>query len=150
MLPNVASVALGETVSVLRSLEASKINDCGTVTGEYQDAAGFHGFIRSEEGTFTSFELPGPLALQSIGQLGINNRGEIVGQFNDEQGSHGFLRHADGSVTTIDIDSSPSTSANDVNDAGTVVGNFIDQDGNLKAFIATHIPRACSFIRCRD
>src|SRR5262249_40969553 len=59
--------------------EASKINDLGFIAGEYQDASGFHGFVRTPIGLIIKFELPDPVTPQESGQLGINNLGEIVG-----------------------------------------------------------------------
>jgi hypothetical protein len=78
--------------------------------------------------------------------LGINNLGEIVGQYEDDRGDHGFHRRIDGRITTLDVPGSANTSANDINDFGVIVGNFIDQDGSFKAFIAT--PTACKFLPC--
>ena len=38
----------------------SAINDLGVITGSYYDASGFsHGFLRSPDGKFTSFDVPG-------------------------------------------------------------------------------------------
>ena len=38
----------------------SSINDLGVITGSYYDANGFsHGFLRSPDGKFTTFDVPG-------------------------------------------------------------------------------------------
>jgi uncharacterized membrane protein len=89
--------------------------------------------------TFTPFDVPG--ATQTAA-FGINDRGKIVGFFIDSAGVHGFLfaprrddgehdKRADGgSFTTIDVPGTFTTEARDINNAGRIVGFFIESRFN--------------------
>jgi hypothetical protein len=72
------------------------INDVGEIAGWYWDANGLnHGFVRSPEGKFTSFDAPGAGTGAGQGTLpaGINDMGEIAGSYLDADNVyHGFLR----------------------------------------------------------
>ncbi|HXF75119.1 MAG TPA: hypothetical protein VNN13_03425 [Methylomirabilota bacterium] len=65
------------------------INDAGRIVGWYWDAESVsHGFIRSPEGIFTTFDVPNHSGLMAEA---INNSGQAVGAFWDQSGGHGFL-----------------------------------------------------------
>lgn len=74
------------------------MNDGGTITGHYTDAAGVtHGFVRIPSGKFISFDAPG--ANSATGSffgtfpISINDTGIITGNYTDDVGrNHGFLR----------------------------------------------------------
>lgn len=82
------------------------INNFGVITGTYEDANSvFHGFVRSPEGKFTTFDSPG--ADTTSGDFngtfanGINDAGVITGFYADPSGgSHGFVRSPEGAFTT--------------------------------------------------
>ena len=38
---------------------AADINDAGSITGDFSDGSGRHGFIRDSDGSFTEFNVPG-------------------------------------------------------------------------------------------
>jgi hypothetical protein len=73
------------------------INNFGAITGYYLDANNvFHGFLRSPEGKFTTFEAPGAdtTANDYNGTFPytINDQGVITGYYIDVNNvSHGFL-----------------------------------------------------------
>jgi hypothetical protein len=73
------------------------LNDLGAITGSYLDANNvFHGFVRSPEGKFTSFDAPGadPTAGDFNGTfpVSINDQGAVTGYYIDVNNvQHGFL-----------------------------------------------------------
>ena len=87
----------------------SSINAWGFITGSYQGAdTVFHGFLRSPEGKFTTFEAPGADttagSYNGTSPSSINDLGAIVGNYDDANGfSHGFLRSPDGKFTPFDV-----------------------------------------------
>jgi hypothetical protein len=128
---------------------AVKSNDAGVIVGEVQVAtateedAGEHahvhdepsaslGFIRAVDGTFSTVGVPGA---SHTFFSGINTQGQIAGGFIPETAEQGppvgFLRHPDGTLTTfhvLDDTGTPlGTRAEDVNDAGVIVGHFMPE-----------------------
>ena len=78
--------------------QVSGIDADGDVAGLYVDATDFgsHGFIRSADGTYVSFDFPGA-APGSTSVSGMDANGDIVGMYYDsDQRQHGFIRYADG------------------------------------------------------
>ena len=74
----------------------SSINDWGVITGSYIDANNvYHGFERSAEGRFITFEAPGADTTRGSfnGTVpnGINDLGEIVGTGTINGETHGYL-----------------------------------------------------------
>jgi hypothetical protein len=123
------------------------INDEGLIVGTYdlppqdgQICCETHGFVRTPEGQFITVTFPGVPGLPVTWLAGVNNLGEIVGGYSefdetilDTRGIHGFLLD-DGVFTAIDFPTPtprvniPVTYANDVNDAGDVVGGYNEDD----------------------
>ena len=113
------------------------INNFGAIAGTYQDANNvFHGFVRSPQGKFTTFDAPG--ADMTAGDFngtfvnGINDAGAIAGFSVDASGgAHGFLRSAEGVITRFDVIGSAqgTTTPNALNLEGAIVGFFADQNG---------------------
>jgi hypothetical protein len=72
------------------------INAERTITGHYADAqAVIHGFVRSPNGQFTTFDSPGPTGDAGWGIFpeSINDAGTIRGHYTDAVGlNHGFLQ----------------------------------------------------------
>jgi hypothetical protein len=91
------------------------------------------GFIRQVDGSTSTFTMPGA---HSTFVSGINNHGQIVGGFTVDTGAGtprtGFLRHVDGTFTAFNVaDESGAplpTQAEDINDAGVIVGYFLPED----------------------
>jgi len=118
---------------------ANAINDFGTTTGVYYDANGSgHGFVRSPQGKFTSFDVPGSVGLNPIA---INLEGAVVGYYLDPNFSiHAFLRSPDGKFTTwigpgaCTTDGSQGcfgSGASNINVFGIIVGGYEDNSGNF-------------------
>lgn len=76
---------------------ASSVNNWGAITGSYVNVNDvFHGFLRSPDGKFITFEAPGadttPGSYNGTNPNAINDLGIIAGNFSDANGfSHGFL-----------------------------------------------------------
>ncbi len=78
------------------------INDRGDIIGNYVDPTSTqHGFLRTEDGTFTTIDPPGSLFTYAYG---INLEGAITGFYIDNSliAWHGYLRTPDGKFTTFD------------------------------------------------
>jgi len=97
----------------------------GAVTGTYTDSnSTSHGFARPRDGGFITFDPAGSLGTYTAG---INSKREIAGLYVDLDGSHGFVRERNGTITSFDVLSNPpGFSVGTINDAGTIVGWYID------------------------
>jgi len=79
------------------------INAAGAITGFYVDNNNvYHGFIRSRDGNFTTFDAPGAGTIGSLGggqgtqPMTINDEGAVTGFYTDANNVvHGFLRPAE-------------------------------------------------------
>ncbi len=119
------------------------INDSGAITGIYAPdllAVSQQGFLRTPNGTFTAFVVPGSgtRPFQGVIPNCINRSGAIVGTYVDESNaSHGFLRAADGTITTLDVPGGPNTLGNGINDSGTIIGAYWDASQAPQGFVRT-------------
>ena len=129
------------TAGSFNGTSPSTINDLGVITGSYYDASGFsHGFLRSPDGKFTTFDVPG------VGGYGttpraLNLEGAVVGVYTDSNYSfHAFLRSPDGKFTTwIGPDACTGNGSegcygsggSNINAFGTIAGGFEDNGGNF-------------------
>jgi hypothetical protein len=131
----------------------SGINAWGAITGSYQDTnETYHGFLRSPDGKFTTFEAPGADtgAYNGTSPAAINDLGVITGSYYDASGfGHGFLRSPDGKFTTFDVPGAGGYGSTPIalNLEGAVVGYYTDSnylfhsfvrypDGKFSAFLA--------------
>ena len=121
----------------------SSINVEGLITGSYQSAdTVFHGFLRTPNGKFTTFEAPGADttagSFNGTSPSSINDLGVITGSFSDATGlNHGFIRTPEGKFTTFDV---PGAGANGtfpigLNLEGAVVGYALDSNNLFHAFL---------------
>jgi len=120
--------------------QALGINDAGQIVGH--SAVGFLY-------TGGSFSQMIPFGATSVHAVGINNAGQIVGDYIDLSGQvHGFL-YPGGSfsaidvpsaaTTTIDIPGAKFTRALGINDAGQIVGDYVDANNVYHGFV-TAVP----------
>ena len=124
---------------------ASGINIGGLITGYYQSAdTVYHGFLRSPDGKFTTFEAPGADttagSYNGTTPTGINDLGVITGSLYDATGlSHGFLRARDGKFTTFDVAGAGANGTFPIglNLEGAVVGYALDSNDLFHAFLRT-------------
>jgi hypothetical protein len=121
------------------------INAQGQAVGAFRDGMANEkrrGFIW-RKGTFTIFNVPGdstpPEGFGTVPQ-GINDIGQVVGNYTDKKDPdniHGFLRSSKGEFTIIDFPFGTNTTvtvANGINNAGTIVGVYVDDTG-LHGFV---------------
>jgi uncharacterized protein (TIGR03437 family) len=104
--------------AIANSFSCAGINNLGQISGSFSDATGFHGFIRSAVGAFTTFDLaPGA----SVG--GINDLGEVVGAYTDAiNGGNGYVRRADRTMETIKAPFLGDTLPVGINNKSEIVG----------------------------
>ncbi|HTT98153.1 MAG TPA: hypothetical protein VMF58_08885 [Rhizomicrobium sp.] len=106
---------------------ANCLNGKGEIAGAYSffDNDGneySNGFVRHPDGTFEEFNVGG---LRSVGVLAMNNSGSVVGYAeNDSNSEIAFLRRKNGTVTML-LTNFEESSANDINTAGEIVGNYL-------------------------
>ena len=112
--------------------EARGINDRGDIVGICEDANGAHGFLL-RRGVFTLIDHPdaaGPTAA-----FGINNRGDVAGRYVGADTLHGYLLRR-GRFTTIDPPDSGFTVVRGIDDAGRIVGFYVEgDDGGVHGFL---------------
>lgn len=118
------------------------INNFGAITGYYLDNENvYHGFLRSSEGKFTTFDSTGadtnPGDFNGTLPNAINDAGAITGVYYGLNNvGHGFLRSPDGTFTTFDApDSVGYTNPVAINLESDIVGYYGDQNGQARAFL---------------
>jgi hypothetical protein len=111
----------------------------GEVEGVYVDPNGvLHGFVRSKQGTFTTYDVPG-----AAGTLPESNNtpGVIAGNYFDGNfADHGFLRDKQGKFTLFDVPgmgtgTGQGTIPLDNSDSGMITGEAIDGSGVTHGFL---------------
>jgi hypothetical protein len=121
--------------------EAIGLNDATQVVGDFRDAQGhFHAFFW-QAGLFLPFDVPFAGAT-GTGANGINNVGQIIGTYFDDQREalfpnghmHGFLLSG-GAFTGLDVPGALATLPMDLNDAGQIVGLWVDATMGLHSFL---------------
>lgn len=134
------------------------INDFGAITGDYWtcnadlSSCAVHGFVRTADGKYKSFDVPGASAdgLDGGGTYpqGINDLGEVSGYYVDANFVfHGFVRSPDGHITSFDVRTTCTETPNppadcafegtfpaNVNVVGRVGGTYYGEDGNPHGF----------------
>jgi hypothetical protein len=120
------------------SATAAAINDRDQIAGFDTTSAGAtEGFLRGANGSITHLAYPGASMTQA---LGVSNRGEVVGVYQVGTGSgaatHGFTWTAKVGFQTVDDPNGVGTTTiNGVNDAGVLVGFYVDAAGNTHGLL---------------
>ncbi len=127
--------------------EGLAMNDEGTITGFYvDDKVVPHGFLRTADGKYTTFEAPNagtaPYLNQGTVAYTINNCGEVGGQYEDADNVfHGFIRYPDNHYEVVDDPdadtkkgSEHGTQVYSNNDEGEVAGIYVDAKGYEYSF----------------
>jgi len=118
----------------------------GGIEGVFVDVNGvLHGFVRSTDGTFTTYDAPGAGTGAGQGTLPESNNtpGAITGQFIDGNFvNHAFVRSNQGIFSTFDVPgmgtgAGQGTVPVDNNDPGAIVGEAIDGGTVIHGFLAT-------------
>ena len=117
---------------------ATSINGSGQVAGN-SDYSGniVHAFLSAAHGgALTDL---GTIGSGSSYAEGVNDNGYVVGYYDTSEGTRAFLWNG---TETVDLNSLiPSGSgltliqANSINNLGQIVGNALDSDGNIHAFL---------------
>ena len=119
-----------------RDTLAYGISNNGAIVGRYQDATGWHGFLLNG-GVYTGFDYPGAGRTDAFGINRVSESGTIVGAYGDvgwsdssPAGWHGYTLSG-GVYTALDYPSASTigTYAADINNSGTVVGEYYDGTG---------------------
>ena len=104
------------------------INGKGTMVGVFSTSGPFPAFVRSRDGAFTLFGVPGNGRINSNTE--INAVGIVSGDYQDASSVfHGFVRTPNGTVTTFDPPGSDNTFATGINDFGVITG--LASQGNI-------------------
>ena len=124
------------------------INPAGEITGDSCDAVTCHGFLRTPDGTITSFDAPGADHTPGSGNgtfgVGLTPNGEIEGVDVDVNGVlHGFVRSTAGTFTTYDAPGAGTgvgqgTLPESNNTPGAITGQFIDGNFVNHAFVRSN------------
>ncbi len=116
----------------------------GEIEGVYVDPQGvLHGFVRSKEGTFTTFDVPGAGTGAGQGTLPeVNNTpGVIAGNYTDTNSvNHGFQFDQQGNFTLFDVPGTGTGAGQGTiplgnNDPGAVTGEYIDGGNVVHGFL---------------
>jgi hypothetical protein len=124
------------TVSGASSVTAAAINNRGDIAGFNTDAQGnVDSFLLSRWGHETTLDFPGATSTQA---LGVNDSDEVVGVYtNSDMSTHGFTWTPQGGFATVDDPNGMGTTTiNGVNDAGALVGFYVDGAGNTDGTLA--------------
>jgi hypothetical protein len=127
--------------------QAFAMNDEGTIVGDYLDPNIVpHGFIRTPDGKFITFDAPnagiGAGLDQGTVPQTINDFGVIAGQYEDDRNVyHGFIRYPDDRYEVVDVpgaDTTPNsghgTLINSNNIVGENAGIYYDKAGQTHSF----------------
>jgi len=121
------------------SLSANAINNDGNVAGTYTNPADntTDGFLKVGR-TFIDLAVPGASSTMA---LGVNDHDEVVGMYMVGTGStakmYGFTwKPGQGFRTVNDPHGTTTTTINGVNNAGDLVGFYVDAAGNTDGFLA--------------
>ena len=105
----------GAGTGSMQATIALAIDAAGDVTGTYLDSNRVaHGYVRTANGTISTFDAPGAgtgpptggLSTKNQGTIptGINSSGVITGTYVDSNlAYHGFVRSATGTISTFDV-----------------------------------------------
>ena len=125
---------------------ADFINASGRMVGSYVDADGiYHPYTRTSTGRFLSIDLPNASMFEYYFVHGINDVGTLVGRakkYGDVPRTYiGSFQHG---LYELHYPGSVSTEGYNINQDGSVVGNYKSADGRTHGFIAKPVPKAVS------
>lgn len=123
---------LTKLTAPIGEIDPATINNRGEIAGWVLNGSSQgtqHGFLRSADGVYRRFDLPGTTSYTRI--TALNNIGQFAGYIVS---GGGFVSNSDGSFT--DLESYPVTG---LNDSGQIVGSHSDAKGR-HGFIGTPAP----------
>jgi len=95
------------------------ISDSGTIVG----AVDSEGFIRTPDGTITTFVVDGSQTIAAS----VNIHDTLTG-YTLENSAHGFVRDANGEITVFDPDGSLETAPQAINDHDVITGYYFSEN----------------------
>jgi hypothetical protein len=115
------------------------INNSRAIAGDYVDSAGVqHGMILGGTNAFTSADRADCInspSSTSIAFYGINSTNVAAGWCTNQSGVEIGFTWARGKFTDISISGASLVNANGINDAGAVVGTYIDSTGAQHGYL---------------
>ncbi|MCG9128071.1 T9SS type A sorting domain-containing protein [Candidatus Poribacteria bacterium] len=125
---------------------ADFINTEGRMVGSYVDPDGtFHPFTLTANGRFLSIDLQNASDYEYFFLHGINDVGTLVGRaqkYNDIPRTYvGSFQHG---LVELNYPGSVSTEGYNINQDGSIVGNYKSDDGRTHGFIARPVTKALS------
>lgn len=130
------------TTGFINGTTSISINGLGDTAGYYYDANYVaHSYIRSADGTFTEFEVPGAGTNLYTGAwpIMIDDSKTVIGFYYDNNfASHSYIRLADGSFTQITLPSGMNAQVfvNSVNRDGDFTGSYTDANGVFHTYVS--------------
>lgn len=118
---------------------ADDMNVAGTLVGSYVDADGVHhGYMRTADGNYTTFDLPGSLLhLEYLFVNAISDAGVIVFRSQKvDDVERSYILRPNGEATELRVPGSVATVARDIDTKGGIVGYYDTMDGRRLGFIA--------------
>ena len=118
---------------------ADDMNVAGTLVGSYVDADGvYHGYMRTADGSYTTFEVPGGISnLEYLFVNAINDAGVIVFRAKKvDDVERSYILRPDSQPTELRVPGSVVTVARDIDTEGAIVGYYDTIDGRRHGFIA--------------
>ena len=121
------------------------VNWSGAVAGPYVDANSVqHGFLRSPDGKFTTFDAPGAgtgsyqgTGCSSDCPTSLNDFGAVTGSYIDTNYvQHGYLRSPNGNIVTVDPAGTILTWSSAINDFEAITGFYVDANDVYHGFVA--------------
>jgi hypothetical protein len=125
---------------------APGINSWGAIAGIYTDTNNvYHGYLRSPQGKFTTFDAPGAGSGANEGTgcpsdcpVSLNDFGAIAGIYIDATDTlHGYLRSPQGQFATFDGPGSADMFFVNLNDLGSITGYYLDANNVYHGFLRT-------------
>jgi len=121
------------------------INSTNTVVGQYMTCDQGQcstSFVRTPDGTFSTFDTPGATPYDEPRPVGIITSGTIAGTFAHSNLGHGYLRAPDGAFIAVDApgaalgaNGSGGTSLSGINSTGEVTGYFTDANSVVHGYV---------------
>jgi len=114
------------------STTASGINEQGVVVGTYTEDSGVRRGYIWRKPNFTLVYYPDSLDTHV---QDIDDAGRVIGWFaQPDQKAHGFIREANGEFMQLDHSDAEHTFPKGINNAGVIVGHYIDNSGVSRGF----------------
>lgn len=120
-------------VGFAHDLFSAGINDSGAVVGAYirpnfGEFPVYSGFLRTPDGTVTSFDAPigANVIYEGTSAAALNNTGQVVGYGRYQSNRYAFTRDLQGGMTTFSGGNEFVTLPFGINDAGEIVGVYLD------------------------